>query len=126
MSFGYGIGDLITVGTLAWTVYKSCKDAPESFRNIAQEVSTLHLVIKEFGETLSDQTLSTTQQTHLKVAGDGCHSTLKDLQKLIEKYERLGTKSKRTWDRIGWGAQPIADLRSRLVSNTVLLTAFIR
>ena len=126
MSFGYGIGDLVAVGTLAWKVYKSCKDAPGDFKNISQEVSALHLVIKEFEETLSDQAFSNPQQEQLKVVGDGCCSTLQDLQKLIEKYDRLGTKSRRAWDRMGWGVQPIPELRSRLTSNTVLLTAFIR
>ena len=51
---------------------------------------------------------------------------LKDLQALVLKYEGLGTQSKRTWDRLKWGSKDITELRSRLTSNTVLLTAFIR
>ena len=59
MSFGYGIGDIITVGKLAWTVWKSCKDAPSSFSNISQEALSLHAVLKETEEVLSGRTLST-------------------------------------------------------------------
>lgn len=129
VSFGYSIGDFINVGHLAWNVYKSCKDAPGSFSNIAFEVLSLHAVLREVEETLSnggDESLSDAQSTRLSTLKDGCENVLNDLQSLIDKYESLGTKSKRTWDRLGWGLQDIADLRSRLTSNTVLLTAFIR
>ena len=126
MSFGYSISDFITLGQLAWTVYKSCKDAPESFGNISQEVLSLHVIIKEFEDNVSGQAMTAAQLTGLRTVGDGCRSVLRDLESLVAKYESLGTKSKRTWDRLAWGFKDIAELRARLTSNTVLLTAFIR
>ena len=51
---------------------------------------------------------------------------LSDLQALVDKYESLGTQSKRTWDRMKWGAEDIVEIRSRLISNTTMLTAYIR
>jgi len=42
---------------LAWTVYKSCRDAPESFNNISVEVLSLHALLKEVEETISDHPL---------------------------------------------------------------------
>jgi hypothetical protein len=126
MSFGFGIGDFIVLGQLAWKVYKSCKDAPESFKNISQEVLSLHAVLREVEENLSAQTLPVTRQANLETIGDGCRNVLEDLQSLVDKYENLGTQSKRTWDRMKWGYEDIAELRSRLTSNTVLLIAFIR
>src|SRR5947209_459240 len=126
MSFGYSIGDFVTIGNLAWNVYKSCKRAPESFGNISQEVLSLHAVLKETEETVFVQPLSPTRQANLITVGDGCYRVLEDLQNLVKKYEKLGTRSKRTWDRLKWGTEDIVELRSRLTSNTVLLTAFIR
>ena len=58
MSFGYGVGDFIALGTLAWSVYKSCKGAPEAFENISWEVLSLHAVLKEAEETVFAQLLS--------------------------------------------------------------------
>jgi hypothetical protein len=55
MSFGFSIGDFVAVGNLAWQVWKSCKDAPESFRNVSQEVLSLHAVLKEIEELLEGQ-----------------------------------------------------------------------
>ena len=126
MSFGYAVGDFIAVGTLAWNVYKSCKEAPESFGNISFEVLSLHAVLKEAEETVFAQHLSPTQQERLKAVGDGCQHVLKDLDDLCQKYQSLGTQSKRTWDRMKWGTEDIAELRARLTSNTVLLATWIR
>jgi hypothetical protein len=46
MSFGYSVGDILDVSTLAWSVYKSCKAAPESFGHVASEVLSLQAVLK--------------------------------------------------------------------------------
>ncbi|KAE8447621.1 hypothetical protein EG329_010592 [Mollisiaceae sp. DMI_Dod_QoI] len=125
MSFGFSVGDFIAVGQLAWTVYKGCKEAPESFANISAEVLSLHAVLKEVEEVLSDQPPSATRQNSLAAITQGCQDVLRDLQALTKKYESLGSKSKMTWDRMRWGANDIAGLRQRLTSNILLLNSFI-
>jgi N-terminal domain on NACHT_NTPase and P-loop NTPases len=125
MSFGYSVSDIVVLGQLAWKAYRSCKDAPESFRNISREVLSLHALLKEIEENIGTETLSSSQ-AHLKTIGDGCRNVLEELQSLVDKYESLGTQSKRSWDRMKWGCTDIAELRSRLTSNTLLLSAFIR
>ncbi|KAH0556242.1 hypothetical protein GP486_005832 [Trichoglossum hirsutum] len=102
MSFGYSVDDILFLGQLAWKAYKSCKDAPESFKNISHEVLSLHALLKELEENLCAQTLSSTRQARLKTIGDGCRNVLEELQSLVDKYESLGTQSKRTWDRMKW------------------------
>jgi hypothetical protein len=57
MNFGCSLGDFVTVGQLAWNVYKSCKEAPDSFANISNEVLSLHIVLKEV-ELLSEELAS--------------------------------------------------------------------
>ena len=124
--YGFGVGDIVAVGTLAWNIYKSCRAAPGSFNNISTEVLSLHAVLKEADETIFRSPLSPESQARLKIIGDGCQCVLGDLQALVDKYESLGTQSKRTWDRMKWGAEDIVEVRSRIISNTTLLTAFIR
>jgi len=122
--FGFGVGDFVSLGTLAWNLYNSCKEAPESFGKFSSEVLFLHFVLKEFEEVLARPLAP-----KLEAAGERCHLVLKDLDKLVRKYQSLGTQQKRIWDRVRYGmeAQDIADLRARLTSNvTVLLTALIR
>ncbi|KAL8990426.1 MAG: hypothetical protein Q9177_000913 [Variospora cf. flavescens] len=125
MSMSFGVGDFLALGQLAWSVYKSCKDAAGSFQDISLEVLSLHAVIKEFEDNLQGSTLPSSQRTGLESVAEGCRNVLKDLQTLTGRYHSLGTKTKRTYDRLAWGQEDITGLRSRLISNTVLLNAFI-
>ena len=125
MSFGFGVGDFNAVGTLAWKIYKSTKDAPESFRNIHLEILSMHAVIKEAEETIFQTPLPQVRQARLQTVGNGCSQVLEDLDKVVQKYNSLDTQSKRTWERMRWCQEDIKDIRLRLISNTALLTAYI-
>ena len=94
VGFGYGVGDFIALGSLAWSVYKSCKGAPEAFGDIYLEVLSLQAVLKEAEETVFAQSLSPAKRDGLKAVGDGCHHVLTDLDNLCNKYQSLGTQSK--------------------------------
>ena len=123
--FGVGVGDFISVGKLAcdaWNLWKLCSAAPTSFGNVSDEVLALHVVLKQIEENSSS--LTPTEKEQLDIVSTGCVRTLRDLQALVKRYESLGTKTRRTWDRLNWCGENISELRARLVSNTVLLTAF--
>ena len=124
MSFGFGVGDFLAVGRLSWSVYKKCKDSPGNYKELSSEVGALHNVINETEELLSQQDLTAKQKDKLNVSRVGCEDVLKDLDKLLAKYESLGTKSQRTFDRMGYGLQDINGIRIRLTSNVTLLDAF--
>ena len=124
MSFGYSVGDILAVGQLCWRVYKKCKDSPGNYAELASEVGALHNVMKETEELLSQQALTTKQGNKLLACRQGCESVLKDLDGLLVKYESLGTNSRRTFDRMGFGMQDMNSIRLRLISNTSLLDAF--
>lgn len=127
MSFGYSVGDFAALEQLAWKIYKACKhDAPEGFKDISHEVLYLHTVLREIGETYSGALFSATQQSRLENIRNGCGAVLEDLQATLDKYKGLGKKSNRTWDQLGWGSNDIAELQSRLHSNTALMTAFVK
>lgn len=82
-------------------------------------------MLKEGEETLFIRPLPPARAERLSVIKDGCDSVLVDLQSLVQKYQSLGTQSKRTWDRMKWGNEDIAEIRARLTSNATMLTAFI-
>ena len=128
VSFGYGIGDAVAIGKLAWTVYKACKGIPASFGHIAQEVLALEAMIRQFQEVFEGQPLSIVEQERLNHVGQGCEDVLTNLLDLVKKYEGLGSIAKLFFDRLKWatGFAPIDELRTRLISNTTLLSAFIQ
>ena len=82
-------------------------------------------MLKEGEELLFIHPLPPTRAERLQIIKEGCEKVLVDLQNLVEKYESLGAQSKRTWDRMRWGNEDIAEIRARLTSNISLLAAFI-
>lgn len=124
MSIGVGAGDFIAIPTFCWKVYKKCKDSTSDFRNISNEVGSLHNVLLETREMLSEQTLSPQQQTRFSVAVAGCTGLLDEVQKLLDRYESLGTQSRRTIDRMGWSLHNTTDLRLRIIAQANFLEAF--
>lgn len=109
----------------AWSMYKACKDSSDDFKRLSHEVASLHVVLKETEDYVKEfPELDASRRNRLEILTDGCHQTLQDLDKLIKNYESLGTQAQRTWDRMRFGLEDLADLRSRLVSQATLLTAF--
>jgi hypothetical protein len=114
------------VGELAWNIYKSYKNAPTSFDNLSSEVLSLHAVIKEAGELLSASTFRSTSQGRLDVIMTGSRGVLTDLQLLLDRHQRVGSKARQTSDRLKWHFEDVAAFRLQLISNTSLLSTFIR
>ena len=124
MSFGFGVGDFLVVGELCWKLYKRCKDSPGNYKELSSEVGSLHNVMQETEELLSRQDLTAREKEKLRLATVGCQDVLKELDELLAKYAKMGTKSQRTFDRLGFGLKDVDCIRTRLVSNVTLLDAF--
>ena len=128
MSFGFGVGDFLALSKLAWDVYTAYKDAPEDFRNISDEIKSLHIIVDRNKDRFQDKTLNSNEQVQLRGILQGCMNVLGDLHKLHTKYMSLGSaqsSSSQAIDRIKWTQENIAELRARLTSNTTLLNAFL-
>lgn len=126
MRVGFSTSDFPSLGSLTWNVYRSCRDGPESFRNISNEVLSLHAVLKEVEEDLSSCSLSDESRSQLEAIGDGCRDVLQELQNMVNHYERLGTqKRRRSIDRVRWGYNDITELKTRLTTPTVMLSGFL-
>ena len=132
MSFGYGVGDIIAVSRLALKVYTAYKDAPDDYRNISDEVKSLHIIIEEATRHFDESTsLSNKKQEGGKEVLEGCQNVLKDLDALIDKYKALApananANTSQVFRRIKLGMEDIVTLRARLTSNTTLLNGFIQ
>jgi len=126
MNAGYGVGDIIAISKLAWSVYKSCKEAPQQFLEISGEVSRLHIVLKEIEDVVADlnEDLDSSKEAQLRGLTEGCQEVLTDLEQLLSKFSGLGSRSRITFDRLLWSQSDVTALRNRIVSNTTLLGAF--
>ncbi|KAF8445097.1 hypothetical protein BGX38DRAFT_1119610, partial [Terfezia claveryi] len=131
MTFGFSIGDFVSVGTLVWNVFSAYAGAPEQFRNFSQEILSLHAVYKQIEDQLCNQgygnnssTLSAKQTEDLKILHDGLQLIMKELDALLQKYNSLMENHSVSFDRLKWGLEDLAGFRERIVIHVGLLTAF--
>lgn len=91
MTFGFSLGDVISLSALAWNCYKSCRDSSEQFQRISGEVGNLKAVLDETIEAIQDnRPLSPTREERLKRVME-CQQVLMDLERLLNSYESMNT-----------------------------------
>ena len=128
------MGDILVLTKLAWNVYNVYKDAPDSFRNISDEIKSLHEVLCEVENYLQQLKLqggaSWSKEKHDRLQNilEGCTRVLNYLDSLFRKYQDVGSSTRARmpfWDRLRWIQEDISSLRQRLVSNMVILNTFL-
>ena len=98
MSFGFGAGDLIAIGTLAWKIYMKCKQSSDDFKRISLEVASLYTVLKEAEEYIKEaKGLNPTHEAKFGTLISGVRDALEELRRMLDSYESLGTQAQRTW-----------------------------
>ncbi|GJC82780.1 hypothetical protein ColLi_05618 [Colletotrichum liriopes] len=125
MSFGYGVGDAITILREVKMIYHRFKEAPKQFRTIKNAAEGLVFVLEDVQEV--EKELAESQKAKLAALLDNCTDILKELNALIDDNCSLerpqgasvsGKKIRVIWNRLRWDPKRVTDLRSRM-SNTV-------
>lgn len=115
MSFGFGVGDILGTAQVAYTLWKYCykvaRDAPEEFKLLVNEIGTLSHSITFLGDEAKDpkSTLMRGGEDRIRMMGEmmaRVEVTLGELQKIADKYEKLGDLSrgrmKQAWTKFKW------------------------
>lgn len=125
MSFGVSLTDVLTISTLAWKTYRTCKDSADEFKRISDEVSSLHLILRDTEDLLQETSnLNEARRSRLTTLLETSTNVLNDLNKQLSTYESFGTDTQRTWDRLRWGLQDVSEIRSKLICVSTMLAAF--
>ena len=81
MSSGYRMGDIMAMSKLALKVIVAYKDAPGDYRNISDEVESLHIITKKAAQHFESTTLSdNSRQEGQKVP---------TYQRVVKTYRRI-------------------------------------
>jgi hypothetical protein len=95
-------------------------------------VKSLSSVLQDIDDILTARDLSNHQQTELGNVIKHSQSVLQELDKILIKFKELDPvakgidgKSRRVWKRFRWGQKDIDELRSRILSNILLLNTFL-
>lgn len=108
----------------AQKVWKRCLDAPEEFRTLSAEVGSLQHVLGEVQESVCGHELNQRSKSDLRQLIAGCDEVFMELQSILDKHKRWSSQSKRSWNRLSWGKDPVERLRQRISATNGLLAAF--
>jgi hypothetical protein len=125
MSFGFSVGDFLTLSNIAWNLYNSFKDASREFKDVAAQVNSLHLILQSTADHLLNQPLRCKEVAELASLKTRCQDTLSDIDCLMRRHNSLGTRKPRRWDIVKWGLKDTAQVKGQLVFQATVLTALI-
>jgi hypothetical protein len=124
MNPGFSVGHFITVGQLAWNVYRRCKNASNEYREASEDLANLHVIIKDVTETILSSNVTQHQEACLDSLSNECRALLTEFEALLDKRKSLGSRSRTTWDRLKWDGRAVSALRARVSSSIEKLTVF--
>lgn len=145
--FGWGVSNIIAVSSLVVRVstiyrgittisslvvkaYKVFKDGPNKYNRILEEAKSFKIIVDGAIQYFKTTALNDQKQLEGQEILQGCQNILKDLHAFIEKYKSLAFVNRRQGrqiiKRFKLGNEDVATLRARLISNTILLSNFMR
>ena len=129
MSFGFSIGDIITVTQLTTRTYNGWKNACGEYSDITSNLAVLQtLLIRIEAEAQAPNSLIAYNAEDFggwKTLYKSCHTLIVELEEVLNKYKSLGTNRRKNWDRIRLGNRNLDGLSKRLVGKTASLSAYI-
>jgi hypothetical protein len=133
-SFGYGVGDAVALGQVAWNVVRNARAACGEHDELTREVCSLHVVLKRLEQEGSNtESLINKPDNAQELHGivKGCEKVLKILDDILQKYNSLGEdekKVKKLWKRIRFGngeMQDLGQLRAKVSYYTSAISLFL-
>lgn len=124
MSFGFGVGDCIALSQLAWRLYKTFRDSSNDFIELAADLESMHTALSQVEKLASHCALDEESKARLAELQTRCLANLKSIESQLIEFQSLGTKKKRTRDRLRWGMETISQQRQQLILNTNALSLF--
>jgi len=125
---GPGLARQAAASRVFGRVWKSCRDAPQVFKKISRDVSSLHILLKETGEMVTElalnEGLDSRMVKQLRYLILGCDEVLTGLRELLSRLKHLRSRSRFTLDRFLWSSGDVKDLRDRIVSYIIVLKQF--
>jgi hypothetical protein len=118
MSFGYSVGDIIGLTQLTWKIYQNTRRACGEHDELTREVSSLHSILLRLESSASPPEPSLNPHndisTHeLERAIKGLRKILRDLDKILEKYNALSERERaktKIWTKIRFRNGRMLDL----------------
>ncbi|KAJ8606130.1 hypothetical protein MRB53_041206 [Persea americana] len=128
LPFGFGIGDFIAAGQLAWTLYLACDKSPSNdFKALAVSCRDVYITLRRLESFVEENqhTIKEKDVNDLAQLCKDCRETLTELDEMLKKYQSLVSTRRAVWDRIKFGQEDLHGIRERLTLQLSALSNFM-
>ncbi|KAF7917619.1 uncharacterized protein EAE98_010035 [Botrytis deweyae] len=134
---GLGVGDIITLTTLAWNAFQNSRKASSAHHEISQELESLYMILHNLEkEAHLPNTLLSDKNNRawkdLKTVLSGCDDMLEGIDESLSKYNGLSKEttsgSKKFMMKVKYGNGDMKDIpetRQKITSYTSSITALL-
>lgn len=131
MSFGFGIGDIITCMQMAWKTIDALRSAGSEFEGLRLELASLTSVLSGLeaeakGPMPLINTASQERQEQMRLLLRNCTASMQDLQRLVTNFNDFNPNRRR--DFMAWMKLAAKDKRSprdKLAVHTASINIFL-
>lgn len=88
------------------------------------EARALTNILQDVADKVENTSIPESKSEQLFNVYEGCVDVLRDLDNILNHYNKLDTKSKRAWDRLNWDQERSRTLRAKLTASVVMLNGF--
>lgn len=112
---------ITTLRPVARSLYRSCLTSSDLFKQVQNELGALLAMLETTEDNSNELHFDADRHSQLSSLSRDCHKVLQDLQRLKAHFDGVGTQCQLTWERMGWGTDELAEIRSRLVTYIGML-----
>ncbi|KAI4911333.1 hypothetical protein J4E85_011242 [Alternaria conjuncta] len=129
-SFGFSIGDVVLVANYAYSVYKSCKNAGDNFREITADINSLHSLLNALSNEYENprssfRYLPPDQEGQLAARLEDCKADLRSVKTILNDFRSLDTHHARYRDKLAFTSEKQAAIREKIVAHGARLQQFL-
>lgn len=127
MSFGLGVGDLVTALKITNELRKRFVDAPLQYSNITKDVEYSSMTMQYIKDTLPHRDISDQRKQELEAISRGCVDVFEELAAVLNDSEDIISGKKRmAWKRLRWNEDDIDAFRKRLTLKVTGFNMFLQ
>jgi hypothetical protein len=129
MSFGCSLSDIVTLVQLTTGAYSNWKNACGEYNEITSVLNSLNVILERLRTEVTTpnsplQRGSVNYQDQVTLLGNSA-TIVAQLNDVIVKFQHLGQSRRSNWDRLRLANRNLGEMRSKLISHTSLLSAFL-
>jgi len=128
MSFGFSIGDVISIANLARQTYNSCVEACGEHARITAEIRTLCSVLGRVRKAACTSRSPLNRNSggrELEGIVKECAKVLNQINKILQKHSSLSSKRPNLWDRLSFGTKNFGESRRQISAHHKSITLLL-